>query len=88
MNWSGCLRVLTPAADAPGPVDLVIENTNGRWEEAAGFIYLAAESEEFAVHGVAPGRVPTEGEYRFVGGTGFYEQTRVQIDGVPVLTPA
>ncbi len=76
------LRVEAPPAAAPGAVDVVVTNVNGRWTLPSAYLYLPEEDGPFAVYGVAPNRLPTDGGESFwLGGNGFTADTEVELDG-------
>ncbi len=76
------LRVVTPPG-APGLVDVDLENVNGRWTGRQQFLYVDTDAAAFDVVGVVPSRVSSAGQDTFfVGGAGFDDQTRVEVDGV------
>ena len=79
------LTVTTPAAEAPGAVDVIVENGSGQWIEPGAFLYLEDDVGAFDVHGFSPSRLPTDGGVVLrVGGNGFTAETQVLIDGAPI----
>lgn len=78
------LTIRTPAHD-PGLADLVISNTNGRFERPDAYLYLPDADGPFTLHGVVPSRLPDIGNQPFVvGGNGFSEASEVFVDGTRV----
>ena len=47
-----------PAAEAPGAVDVTVENGSGQWVEPGAFLYLEDDVGAFDVHGLSPSRLP------------------------------
>ncbi|MCB9538777.1 MAG: IPT/TIG domain-containing protein [Myxococcales bacterium] len=77
----GALTVAVPAADAPGAVDVTVDNDNGQFTAPRGFLYYDADRDDFGVVGVAPASGPVEGGATvFVAGSGFTAQTAVSFD--------
>jgi len=76
------LDILVPAAGAPGPVDVTLENANGELTVPGAFVYYDADAAGFGVAGIAPGSGPVEGgAVVFVAGSGFGAGTTVSFDG-------
>ncbi len=77
------LRVQTPAAQIPGNVDVRIENPSGEYTVEDGFLYFDESNGGFAVHGMVPRRLPTDGGASlFIAGLGFDDNTQVWVDDI------
>lgn len=76
------LTVAVPGTDAPGAVDVIVDNDNGQFTVPGGFLYYDADRGDFGVVGVAPASGPVEGGATvFVAGSGFSAQSTVSFDG-------
>lgn len=79
------IEVAVPAAAAPGPVEVAVENDNGALTIPGGFVYYDANAVGFSVVGIAPASGPVEGGNAvFVAGSGFTAATAVAFGGRPV----
>ncbi|MEE2755310.1 MAG: IPT/TIG domain-containing protein [Myxococcota bacterium] len=77
------LRVQTPAGQTPGNVDVQVINPSGEFNLLNGFLYVDETEGGFAVHGMVPRRLPTDGGTPlYVAGQGFNDDTQVWVDDV------
>ncbi|MBU0554003.1 IPT/TIG domain-containing protein [Myxococcota bacterium] len=80
------LIVRAPPAQAPGRVDVEIDNLNGAARLPLAYLYLDPEASGFEVVGVHPDQIPQSGGVEFLlGGAGFTEETTVEVDGARVF---
>ncbi|MFP2933429.1 Ig-like domain-containing protein, partial [Pyxidicoccus sp. 3LG] len=79
------LRVRAPAAQVPGPVTVELRTDAGeRLQVPGGFVYVAP----LQVTGLSPSRLPLEGGWVALTGTGFTRGITVEVDGVTVPSNA
>lgn len=83
------LELDAPAAAAPGPVDVRVENDNGDVTAAGAYVYFDPAAVGFGVVGLAPQSGPVEGGNAvYIAGSGFTANTQVAFDGRQVVCSA